>query len=599
MGLARTSVNPPPSQDLAGLLASAIAQLASPGTSGASVGPQLRELRDRLGEGRFHLAVLGQFKRGKSTFINALLEWPLLPTSVIPLTALPTFIRWGERAEAQVQFQDDRAPEAGPTGTAETLEAFLARFVTEAGNPQNQKGVSQVDVWFPSPLLQEGLVVIDTPGIGSTWKHNTEATLQFLPQCDAAVFMVSPDPPMTEVEVDFLCKVREKASRILFVLNKVDYLAPEDRDVIRSFLRQTLESNLGFPTDTVIHEVSSRRGLQAVLDADPSAWQESGMALLRERLQDFIRREKTQVLETSVRRKAVYLLDEALLGIQLTLKAITLPIEDLENRLGQFEARIQEIQHERVAAGDLLAGDRKRAHAQLEAMTEELRQNARLFLMDLVKAEMDAHLHPTEAAIQERLAKEIPEFFESALETIASRFTTDTEKLLAFHQQRADRLLEGLRRTAASLFDLPYRAPEGAGAFEMKRDPYWVSRQWTDSLSPISPAWVDRLLPAAARRHRILSRIRDQVGLLVMRNAENLRWSLYQGLDESIYRFSASLDERLAATLQTTREGMVLGMNKRKEETGSIQGEVTRLEDLAGQLGRIREELGVVPEIIQ
>lgn len=593
MGMTRSNAveDPATVPGLAGLLAAASRQLEALGSPGNTHATQLRSLGERLDAGRFHLAVLGQFKRGKSTFINALLESPLLPSSVVPLTALPTFIRWGDRAEARVCYQDGRAPEIGPSGPEEPLEVFLSRYVSEVGNPCNHKGVSQVEVRFPSPLLREGLVIIDTPGIGSTWKHNTEATLQFLPQCDAALFLVAPDPPMTEVEVAFLAKVRAKVHRILFVLNKVDYLDGAEREVIRPFLRQVLEQNLGFPEGTPIYEASARGGLQAALAGDRPGWQASGMAQIRSGLETFIRQEQNQVLEASVGTKGCFVLDAALLSIQLTLKALTLPIQDLETRLAQFEARIEDIQHERLLAGDLLAGDRKRAHAHLEELTEGLRRQARQYLMDLVKQELDRQVDPTETTIQERIAAVLPDFFESALETLSGQFAARTEQFLAAHQKRADQLLEQLRSTAAVLFDLPYRAPEGVGAFELKRTPYWVSRQWTDALSPIRPDWIDRLRPAKARRRRILARIREQVELLVVRNAENLRWSLYQGLDESLYRFSASLDEQLAASIQATREGMALGLEKRKETSAAITEEVTRLEALATRLSAMREQL--------
>ena len=77
----------------------------------------------------------------------------------------------------------------------------LAGFVTEKGNPKNKLGVAEVQVDLPAPILTGGVVLIDTPGIGSTYRHNTSATLNFLKQCDAALFLVSADPPITEVEL--------------------------------------------------------------------------------------------------------------------------------------------------------------------------------------------------------------------------------------------------------------------------------------------------------------------------------------------------------------------------------------------------------------
>jgi hypothetical protein len=534
---------------------------------------KLRGLQARLHEGRFHLAVLGQFKRGKSTFVNALLGAPVLPTAVVPLTALPTFLSWGEAPRAQVQFLDDRMPDAA---SGEVLETFLQAYVTEDGNPKNQKGVRQVDVWYPSPLLREGLVVIDTPGIGSTFRHNTEATLNFLPQCDASLFLVSADPPMTEVEVAFLEQVQHRMTRILFVLNKLDYLDDQERQAATAFLQRTLEAHLGFPAGTPILAVSARRGLLAAQQKDSAAWAASGLAQVQRMLLDFVTHEKARTLQLSLARKGVEVLEEVQLQLQLALQSLNLPLQDLKARLHVFEQKSQEIQQERILAEDLLAGDRKRAHAFLEAQAEELRQKARVHFLDLVRLELDARENASEADMQGVLADMIPSFFERELGTISTRFQERTEAVLNVHQGRADHLIEALRRTAAELFEVPYRAPAASGAFELKRYPYWVSREWTDALSPLNPAWVDRFLPDATRKRRILARLQKQIRMLVIRNVENLRWALYQSLDQSLQQFSARLDDRLEETILATRKGILSVLEKRKDAEYSSKEDVAR-----------------------
>ncbi|MBU0698703.1 MAG: dynamin family protein [Proteobacteria bacterium] len=189
---------------------------------------KLSGLKDRLVGGRFHLAVLGQFKRGKSTLLNALISEPILPVSVIPLTAVPTFIQFGAVPKIRVHFGDTRSVEEFSGASTSDRTAFLVKYVTEEGNPKNKLGVTEVEVVLPAPILSKGVVLIDTPGIGSTYRHNTQATLNFLQQCDAALFLISADPPITDVELDFLRQVREKVPRLFFILNKVDYLNAEE-----------------------------------------------------------------------------------------------------------------------------------------------------------------------------------------------------------------------------------------------------------------------------------------------------------------------------------------------------------------------------------
>ncbi len=177
-------------------------------------------LRERLSSGQLHLAVMGQFKRGKSTLINALLGAEILPDGVLPVTLVPVFLHYGPQPEFEIRFANGRAPER-------YCVERLGDFVNEANNPKNRENVSRVDLFYPADLLQRGIVLIDTPGIGSTLQHNTDTTLDFLPRCDAAVVVLSADPPITAAEVAFLQQLQPHVARLFFVLNKIDYLDSE------------------------------------------------------------------------------------------------------------------------------------------------------------------------------------------------------------------------------------------------------------------------------------------------------------------------------------------------------------------------------------
>lgn len=159
------------------------------------------ELRLRLDEGRFRLAVLGQFKRGKSTLLNALLHEPLLPTGILPLTAIPTTLRYGPERRVRISFQDGRCEDYN--GSLEHLQEILTGYVSEQENSANRFGVAQVEVDHPAAFLAHNVEIMDTPGIGSTLLHNTRTARAMVPVCDGALFVLSPDPPITEVEVQF------------------------------------------------------------------------------------------------------------------------------------------------------------------------------------------------------------------------------------------------------------------------------------------------------------------------------------------------------------------------------------------------------------
>ena len=123
----------------------------------------VERLKTKLRENRFHLMVLGQFKRGKSTFINSIIGDTLLPTSVIPLTSIVTLLKYGERESIEVIFED---------GSQKTIERkYLHQYVTERGNPSNRMGLRHVEISFPSAYLKDGVSIIDTPGVGSTFEN--------------------------------------------------------------------------------------------------------------------------------------------------------------------------------------------------------------------------------------------------------------------------------------------------------------------------------------------------------------------------------------------------------------------------------------------
>lgn len=573
------------------LLSQAIDQVERLGPEFTVERQKLEGLRQRLVEKRFHLAVLGQFKRGKSTLLNALLGEALLPTSVVPLTAVPTFLRSGSARRARVIFQNGRPAETFAGGQVEDLAAFLVRFGTEEGNPHNHLDVSHIEVFHPAPLLRQGVVLIDTPGIGSTLRHNTEATLGFLPHCDAALFLVSADPPITEVEVAFLKEVQAKVARLFFVLNKADYLDPDERQTALDFFRGVLQTQAGFEGPAPVFCVSARQGLQARQRGDTTTlWAQSGLAEVEDHLLNFLVAEKTEVLQTALARKAADLIADVLLRLQLTLRSLQMPLTTLAERLQLFEQKLVEAEQQRLLAGDLLAGDQRRLVAFLEEQAEQLRQKARAYLSRVVEealAETGAKA-PDERAVQDALAGAIPGFFERELDNLKRTFERQVAEALPPHRRRAEELVETVRRNAAELFDIPYQALAGSDTFMLSREPYWVTQQGGATLSPFPPGLMERLLPAGYRRSRLRRRLADQIETLTLRNVENLRWATLQSLDQTCRRFRAALDERLRETIAATQGAIQIAYARRQEQTAAIAAEVAHLESAGQALEQIQ-----------
>ena len=257
--------------DLPRILTDAVACVASPSASQAKILTRLDSLRERLTTERFQLAVLGQFKRGKTTVLNALLGQSVLPIGVVPVTAIPTFLEPAATSRIRVTYASGKVEAFEPKST-EALRETLTTFVTEEANPRNVLNVARVDVFLPAELLEYGVVLIDTPGVGSTHRHQTAAADAILPECDAALLVVSADPPITEVEIEYLARIRQTVARLIVVLNKIDVIEPHEREKASSFLRKALVDHAGVDPFTPIFSVSARDALRAKESGDAEAF---------------------------------------------------------------------------------------------------------------------------------------------------------------------------------------------------------------------------------------------------------------------------------------------------------------------------------------
>jgi GTPase Era involved in 16S rRNA processing len=560
----------------------------SPGASRYAAA--LATLRERLTEERLQIAVLGQFKRGKSTFLNALLGEPLLPTGVVPLTAIPTFIRWARAPAMQVTFLDGRRPEQQSASEPQQIQERLFRFVTEEANPRNHLGVARVDVFYSATILSQGVVLIDTPGVGSTLRHQTDAAHEVLPECDVGFFVLSVDPPVTETELAYLDRVRPTVGRLFFVLNKVDYLAQTERGVATEFLRRALRGHMPEEAEIPIFPLSARQGLEAKQKGDAEGVKHSGLADIEHYVTRFLADEKVGSLYRAVTTKAAAVLDAGGMEIALGIRALEMPVEDLEQRAGQFREALRDIESQRLVARDLLTGDRRRAHEKLEEQAAILRSEARTALIAVAERAL-AFEGDGEEVAKTAIAAAIPEFFEPKLAEISRSFSAQVEGILGSHVQRAQSLVATVRETAAALFEIPSISFDASETFVIAREPYWVTQKWSETLNPFTEGALDKLLPASVRAARLKRRLTEQVDELIQRNVENLRWATLQNLDAAFRRFEAWFDERLAETIEATRGAIDAALLKRREPADRIRDDLARHRQGAKLLANIRAEL--------
>jgi hypothetical protein len=422
-------------------------------------------------------------------------------------------------------------------------------------------------------------------------RHNTAAADAVLPECDAALFVVSPDPPITEIEIDYLARIRQTVARLIIVLNKIDTIELHEREKAVTFLRSALVDHASLDPFTPIFTLSARDGLRAIESGDVGALEASGLAELEKHLIQFLAHEKSEIFSAAVARKAAALVAELQLETEIAFMSLRLPVEDLKQRMATFDDAAKRFEVERRTAGDLLAGDRLRALQELEADAENLRVKG----CAILESELDQALDNRENADGARklLTKTIITFFDSALRDVIRKVDKQLTERLRVHQSRADELITLVRQTAANLLDIPFHAPESSEAFEAMRDPFWVTAARTAEINPIPLGAFDRFLPAPMRRRRMRRRLLEEIDAVVVRNVENLRWATRQNLEDTFRRFGAELDERLAMSLAATRGAMEKALEQRKQHSEQIDSEIENTQATLLRLSEITDALAL------
>ncbi|MGA3135118.1 MAG: dynamin family protein [Terracidiphilus sp.] len=502
----------------------------------------LEALTEKLKKNRFNLAVLGQTKRGKSSFINALLGARILPTGVLPLTSVITRVTYGENPSAKIFYE---------TGESEQIAVeCLYEYITEAGNPGNTKQVASAEVAYPSQFLSMGVDLIDTPGIGSTRRHNTSTTEDYLAEVDAGIAVLSVDPAITAVESDFFRRLRQDVPKLLFVVNKTDIATPEEVEEVVWFLENELRNHVGVKKPEVF-ALSARQVIKEMLREAPLA--PNGMDRLMARLRHFAAEEKEQALFQSVA------ID--LLRIAGTLRFVAMVGERARSMRGEEMASRQSALEEAVARSD----------QELKDLRHLLREDTATLIVR-IENDLKEHIATTAPRVHNRLNKlrsQQPSKNRKQLSALLDRFMLDEVEavfedwraqederihmeLAALTRRFVDRtniVLERLENAAGDLFDVPVAPVAIASSLT-------VESRLRYSTDPLFQHWHDKLifaLPKSLMHRLVFGRMLSRIDAELSRNADRIREDYLERLEKSVATFETELTTAVAIVADNLR----------------------------------------------
>ncbi|MGA8289887.1 MAG: dynamin family protein [Acidobacteriaceae bacterium] len=210
----------------------------------------------RMEDNNLEVALFGRVSSGKSSLLNALLGTNILPIGVNPITAVPSKLRYGVSLRAAVTYGDGRSE------IVSTEE--LSKLVTEQGNPGNEKNVVRAMVEVPSPRLRQGIVLVDTPGLGSLAKRGGAETLAYLPTCDLALLLIDGGASLNDEDLGTLRLLYEAGIPAVILLSKSDLLGEDDLHQVIRYVQEHLQGELGLHPN--VHPVSSLSSHSNLLD---------------------------------------------------------------------------------------------------------------------------------------------------------------------------------------------------------------------------------------------------------------------------------------------------------------------------------------------
>ena len=533
-----------------------------------------RQWAERVTDGLFYVACVGQFKRGKSTLLNALVGYEILPTGVVPVTAVVTLVRHGERVRACVRSLDGQAADIAPVD--------LSAYVSEAGNPGNTKGVSHVEVFVPSPLLASGMCLVDTPGLGSVFLASDETTHAFVPHIDAALVVLGGDPPISAEELELVRELSAHVRDFVFVLNKSDRLSDEDRAEARVFAERVLLDALERPAGRLF-EISAIERLRA--NGSGRDWEAFTQALV-----SLAEHSGTALVRGSAERGLERIGEQLRREIEVRREALVQPIEASERRIAELRECAAQAERSLQDLGYLFQGEQDR-------IARELAERRARFLGEAI-----ARAHHT--AVQ-RLG-ELPGSSRSGLRRRAMEIAAKvaSEALERWRGEEEPIVKDLYRKACARFVELTNQfvdrlAQSHDPAFErlpqivrvetsLQREArfYFQALEWLARPSVWEHA-LDLVVPLPLLRRRLEARMKTYLDDLFDMTATRIQRDFAERIRESRTRLEAELRSHLAEIHRSAERALDRARRVRADGVGAVDAELDRLGRFEHELDRI------------
>lgn len=324
----------------------------------------LKKLSQKVHSDTFKIQLVGTFKNGKSKFINALLGEDILPTRNLPCTAVVSEVKYGDTKKAILYFRNplpDKLIDCIPDATLNHMRKHgmknvppmeieydrIEDYVTIPidGDPEEISMMSpymSVEIFYPSPLLKEGVEIIDSPGLNEA-DERTRVTLDYLDKADAIIVLLDATKLCSKDEIETIENIllAKGFNDMFFVVNKIDLIQTRERGDVEKYAKVKLN---GYSKNDIYY-ISALQAVDAKIEGDDAKYINSGMKAFEDRLTVFLTKDKGRIKLVQPAKELNNILStEALYkSIPRQRKELSLDLQKLEENYNKAKPQLDEL----------------------------------------------------------------------------------------------------------------------------------------------------------------------------------------------------------------------------------------------------------------
>ena len=611
-------------------------------------------------KGIFNLIVMGEFKNGKSTLLNAMLGDKKLPAKANPATAIITMLVYGNQQQVSVYKVNNKTPEVI------SLEEFNQKYQLTYEDQETLNSKSIIDrfkdiefaqIQCQNDLCRSGVRLIDSPGLAEQISR-TKLSTNFLKQSQAVIMVLNATQPLTQEERNFIETnfQGKNNNNLFFVINRINQIDPDDAPEVKQYFRRYLQQLFVDSNQYLVHHRIFYVNAKAALDArlkipvDIQLLDDSGLLELEKELEKFLTSgQRFNAVVSSNLNSLNLILNELQRKVELNKQALGEPLEELEKRRLEVEGRLQRLEAREPQIVNIINVYNKTIADKLclsldnyiQLMRDKWYNNSQDFIdfsdfniLEIsqslisqtkkeeltrkvqkgIKEYLEYHLTNWAEAIPVIIRKEVEEL-NKILETSLTDFNKEIINIESFFSSSKGEIIKTGNDNLSVIFSRGMLEELGHLPGTIMMDLNWFSFFGRSILQffllnifatifsgPIP--WVIFLIAefftikgSFNRKNKIIEKTGEKLFQELDLNLVEFQWQIRENLDQQLQSLATNITDSLQKQVNEVRYEQTRIINQKREQSFSVEEEGLRLDRIIEETSRVFQNINKIIKV--